>query len=142
MGEKHPFFFRRVQKKEKRNLSGGVFFVLGSLIAIRVFSKYIAITAILMTTFGDTAAALVGKKYGKNWLPLLKNRSMEGILAEFVVDFFIAYLFLNNLIVILTMAITATAVETLVDRLDDNLIIPIFAGFNGQLAIFLIALSH
>jgi len=36
------------------------------------------------------------------------------------------------------MAITATFVESIVEKLDDNLLIPLFSGFNGQLARYLL----
>ena len=36
------------------------------------------------------------------------------------------------------MAFTATIVETLIEKLDDNLLIPVFFGFNGQIVVFLL----
>ena len=49
-----------------------------------------------------------------------------------VVDLAVGFIFLNNIIVILFMAIIATIVETLLKPVDDNLAIPVVAGFAGQ----------
>ena len=80
---------------------------------------------------------LVGKRFGRTWIT--KTKTLEGLLAELCINLIIAYLILGNLVIILVMAFTATLVETLVDKLDDNLIIPLFAGFNGQLALYILA---
>jgi dolichol kinase len=137
------------RKKEKNRLGGDVFFLIGAILVLAVFDLRIAIAAILMTTFGDMTAALIGKKFGKHWLKYLKNRAWEGILAEFFVNILIGYLIffwgrfglINDLktwIVIFVMAITATIVETLIYKMDDNLLIPVFAGFNGQIALLIL----
>ena len=105
-----------------------------------------------MTTFGDLSAAVVGSRFGYHKLPILKKMSWEGTLTELVVDFLIAFiifvnpfvygtLLLSNYVlwgVVIVMAITATAVETCVYKLDDNLMIPVFAGFNGQMIFYIL----
>ena len=148
-GLKIPVLGRFFREKEKGRVGGEVFFMIGAIIVISVFSMEIAIAAILMTTFGDMAAALFGKAFGRTWIPKLKNRAVEGCAAEFFVDLIIGYLiffviFLASFqlpvsgkwIVILVMAATATIVETVIDKMDDNLLVPLFAGFNGQLVIW------
>ncbi|MDL5502392.1 MAG: CTP--2,3-di-O-geranylgeranyl-sn-glycero-1-phosphate cytidyltransferase, partial [Candidatus Methanoperedens sp.] len=98
----------------------------------------IASAAILMTTFGDASAAIFGKVFGRTWIKGLKNRAYEGCAAEFIVDIIIGLLFLPNLILVLMMAGTATIVETVTNKLDDNLLIPVFTGFNGQLTVIIL----
>lgn len=139
---KLPLFHKLYRKKEENTLSGNVFFLIGAIIAISVFAKEVAIAAILMTTFGDAAAALFGKKFGRTWIPKLKNRAVEGCMAEFAVDIFIGFVFLDLWPVILVMAGTATIVETVVDKIDDNLLIPVFAGFNAKIISYLLSLGH
>lgn len=138
-GKKLPYVHDLLRSKEHDRLGGHVFFTIGSLIAISVFSKEIASAAILMTTFGDASAAIFGKAFGRTWIKGLKNRAYEGCAAEFFVDILIGWIFLPDWITILIMAGTATIVETLANKLDDNLLIPIFSGFNGELALFLLA---
>lgn len=138
-GKKLPIVHSLFRIKEADRLGGHVFFTIGSIIAVSVFSKEIASAAILMTTFGDTSAAIIGKAFGRTWIHGLKNRAYEGCAAEFIVDIIIGWLFLQNWIVVLVMAITATVVETVTDKLDDNLLIPLFSGFNGQLVVLILA---
>ncbi|MCD4807803.1 MAG: SEC59/DGK1/VTE5 family protein [Methanococcoides sp.] len=132
---KIPIVWKLYRSKEKDKLSGTAYFLIGSIIAISVFSKEVAAAAILMTTFGDSAAALVGIRYGKRWIKGLPDRAWEGVFSEFFVNLVIGYLFLSNWIVALTMALVATIVETLIYKLDDNLIIPLFSGLAGHLAL-------
>jgi phytol kinase len=139
-GKKLPLFHSLFRIKEADRMGGHVFFTMGCIIAISVFSQDIASAAILMTTFGDASAAIFGKAFGRTWIRGLKNRAIEGCAAEFLVDIVIAALFLQSWIAILVMAGTATFVETITDKMDDNLLIPLFSGFNGQIIVFLLTL--
>lgn len=150
LGKKIPLISRLwavKRAKEKERLGGEVFFLIGAIICLAIFNLPIAITAILMTTFGDLAAALIGKKFGKHWIQKLKNRAWEGVIAELIVNIIIGFLIIGTFInkdisgwiIILTMAITATVVETVINKLDDNLLIPVFTGFNGQIALLIIS---
>ena len=128
---KIPLFHILFREKEKSQLSGHVFFTIGALISISVFSKEIAYASILMTTFGDLSAALVGKKFGRKRI-FGKTKSLEGCAAEFLVDFVIGYVFLDSLIIAFFMAFVATIVEAKSGKIDDNLAIPVFSGSSGQ----------
>ncbi len=130
---KIPFVWRLWRRKEKNRFGGPVFFLIGTIISLAVFDFPIALAAILMTTFGDMAAALIGKRFGNVYIT--KNRALEGVVAEFVVNFFIGAVIITNFWIALVMALTATIVESVVDKLDDNLLIPLFAGFNGQAVV-------
>ena len=132
---KIPIFWKLYRSKEKNKFSGNIHFLIGSIIAISVFPKEVASAAILMTTFGDSAAALIGISYGKNWIKGLPDRAWEGVISEFLVNLGIGYLLLSNWIVALTMALAATIVETLTYKLDDNLMIPLFSGLVGYLVL-------
>jgi phytol kinase len=136
---KLPIFHKLYREKEAESLSGNVFFLIGAIIAISAFSEEIAIAAILMTTFGDSAAAIFGKRFGRTWIPKLENRAVEGCMAEFIVDLLIGFIFLDSWLVILVMAGTATIVESVVKKMDDNLLIPLFSGFNAQMLTYIIA---
>ena len=91
-----------------------------------------------MTTFGDMVAALVGKRYGTTLI--YRNKTWAGFLAELATNIVVGFIVLTNLpgyiYIVLGMALSATIVETLVDELDDNLLIPIFSGFAGQVILF------
>jgi dolichol kinase len=135
------------RRKEKHMLGGDVFFLLGAILVLAIFDTKIAIAAILMTTFGDLAAALVGKKFGKH--KLIKNKSWEGTIAELIINLIIGFVVFfisqgiplstwQTWIIISFMALTATLIETSVSKLDDNLLIPVFAGFNGEILLIIL----
>ena len=135
-----PFFHVLFRRKEKLKLAGNVYFTLGAIIAFAIFDFKIATAALLMTTFGDMAAALFGIQFGKHWLKNIPHTAWEGVIAEFIVDLIIGFLLLSNWMIILAMALTATFVETIFIHTDDNLTIPIFSGFVGQ--VILLILNH
>jgi len=137
--KKLPIFHNLFREKEADRLGGYVFFTIGCIIAVSVFTQEIASAAILMTTFGDASAALFGKAFGKTWIPGLKNRAIEGCAAEFIVNVVIGLIFLPGWIVIIVMAGTATVVETLANKLDDNLLIPVFSGSCGQVVLLIMS---
>lgn len=141
-GIRIPFFYVMYRKSESDRFGGHIFFALGAISVISLFSREIAYAAILMATFGDLAAALIGKFYGKRrvFKKLFKNdKSIEGSASEFIIDFLIGLLIIGNPIVSLVMAFLATLTETAVNKIDDNLIVPVFAGFFGQITLIFLA---
>ncbi|WP_407282049.1 CTP--2,3-di-O-geranylgeranyl-sn-glycero-1-phosphate cytidyltransferase [Methanolobus sp. WCC1] len=137
-GFKLPVLHVVLRQKEKAAIGSYVYFTIGALIVVSVFSKNVAFAAILMTTFGDMSAALIGKKYGR--IRISNGKSLEGCIAEFIVDLTIAILLLENPIISLLMAFTATYVETIFVKIDDNLAIPIFSASVAELAFIILAL--
>ena len=125
------------RKEEANKLGGNVYFLIGVILSFAFFDYYIALTALLMTTFGDAAAALVGISFGKHYLKKHKTKAWEGIIAQFLVDVIISLIILNNLITALGMSLAATFVETKFHHIDDNLSIPIFSGFVGEILNFI-----
>jgi dolichol kinase len=137
-----PFFYTMYRENEANRLGGHIYFSLGAIAAISLFSKEIAYAAVLMTTFGDTAAALIGKFYGKRRIfqKIFKNdKSVEGSASEFIIDFLIGLLILGNPLVSLVMTFIATLTETAVNKIDDNLVLPILSGFFEQVTLILLA---
>lgn len=136
---KLPFFHQFIRPKEEYRVYGVIFFLSATIISFAVFDTAIALAAILMTTFGDMAAAIAGTKYGTTIL--FRNKTLVGFVAELAANLVIAVIisltFSINIYILILMAFAATATETLVDELDDNLIVPIVSGFLGQLLVFL-----
>ncbi|MDE1849052.1 MAG: CTP--2,3-di-O-geranylgeranyl-sn-glycero-1-phosphate cytidyltransferase, partial [Nanoarchaeota archaeon] len=132
---KIPFINSLYRESEKEKFSGSIYLILGMIIAFAIFDFNIALTAILMMLFGDTAAAIFGR-IGKHKIAHL-GVSWEGIISEFLVNVAIGLIFLSNIPVAFIMAFAATTVETLVDPIDDNLAIPVVAGFAGEALMIL-----
>ncbi|MBI2649774.1 CTP--2,3-di-O-geranylgeranyl-sn-glycero-1-phosphate cytidyltransferase [Candidatus Woesearchaeota archaeon] len=134
LGWRMPFFSQFIRSKEQNRMYGVIYFLSATIISLAVFDYKIALAALLMTTFGDMVAALVGKRYGSTLI--YRNKTWAGFLAELGTNLIVGFIILDSIYVILGMAIVATIVETLVDELDDNLLIPIFSGFAGQIILF------
>jgi len=138
LGWKIPFLSLFIRAKEENRMYGVVYFLSASIISLAVFDKKIALAALLMTTFGDMVAAVIGKRYGTTLI--YRNKTWAGFIAEIATNFIVGFLVLGSMsggiYIILGMAFVATIVETLVDELDDNLMIPIFSGFVGQIILF------
>ncbi|MFH1699993.1 MAG: diacylglycerol/polyprenol kinase family protein [Candidatus Zixiibacteriota bacterium] len=111
----------------KGGFTGASYILTTALICIIFFPKPIAIAALVFIIIGDTAAALVGRKYGKH--KLCRKKSIEGSLACLaslaVVSFLIPGL---PTPIGLVGALTATLAEAFCGRLDDNLFVPISSG--------------
>ncbi len=153
VGEKVPIlkniwqFVRR--DKEKNKLGGDIFFLIGAVLVLAVFDTEIAMAAILMTIFGDISAAVIGSTFGKHYLKHFRDKTWEGVLAEFFVNvvigivvFFlvleISFYSGGMWLIVFVMSLTATFVETVTSKVDDNLLIPLFSGFNGQIVLLLV----
>lgn len=134
LGWKMPFFSQFIRPKEENRMYGVIYFLSATIISLAVFDHKIALAALLMTTFGDMVAALVGKKYGTTLI--YRNKTWAGFIGELLTNLVVGFLVLDSIYIILGMAITATVVETLVDEMDDNLIIPVCSGFAGQVILF------
>lgn len=118
--------------EKKGAITGATYYLIGLFLCIVIFQKSVAIACILFIILGDTAAALVGKRWGR--IKLIGNKSLEGSAACFAVCILIT-LFLINPIVGITGAFFATLTELLPLRIDDNLTVPLVSGAIMQLMI-------
>jgi len=136
LGVRMPLLLLFIRPKEEHRLTGSVYFLVATIIALGVFDFRIALAALFMTTFGDLTASLVGKTLGKSLI--YRSKTWAGFFAEFIVNLIVGFIVLNNIYVIIGMAIVATFSEILVEEIDDNLVIPLFSGFVGQLIRFIL----
>jgi|TARA_B100001971_G_C18238870_1_gene569329 dolichol kinase len=136
---KIPGFSQLIRAEEQNKMHSTVYFLSATIMCLAVFDFKIALAALLMAIFGDMIAAMIGKKYGTTLI--FKNKTAIGCLSELVVNLLIGIIVLIGIYqayIIITMAFTATLVETFVNELDDNLLTPLFAGFAGQMIFFII----
>ncbi len=135
-----PFFHTIAREREAEHVGAELFFLLGALVAVATYTKAVACAVILMTSLGDMVASLVGKAV--RGPRLYKDKTVAGTGAELVMDI-VAVILVGQYVpaialpaaVVFAMAIAATVVETLVERIDDNLAIPVIAGFIGNLML-------
>jgi dolichol kinase len=132
---KIPRFLDVLRPHERNNITGSIFFVSATIISFAVFDYGIALLALLLTVFGDLASALIGIKFGRH--RIFKSKTMEGYLAGLAMNLLVGFLIIPAYpAVFITMAIVASTVELLTGKLDDNLTVPLFAGFTGQIIAY------
>ena len=89
----------------------------------------------LMTVFGDLVASLTGVAFGSK--KIFKNKSYIGTSCGLIANIAVGYIVMpQHSEIIIPMAVTASFVEMVTKKLDDNLTVPLFAGFVGQLVVF------
>ena len=105
-------------------LTGATYVMISSFFVLIFFDKYVCITSILIMSYADTAAAIVGKKYGKT---KIFKKTLEGSLAFFATSLIIILVMVPqvNLGLGLLAIILATLVESLPIDIDDNLSVPL-----------------
>ncbi len=123
-----------LHEKETRTFFTPTTTMIAITIALAVFKKEIAVAAILMMVFGDLAAHIGGKLFGRTDIGHT-GKTLEGGAAGAAVSLVVGTLALGSLAVALPMALTATIAELYTKDLDDNLFIILFAGLAGQLML-------
>ncbi len=124
-------YYRRIfggltRSIEAERFTGATFVFLGALPAVVLFPPTVAILAMLFMSLGDSAAALVGIRYGRL---RIGNKTLEGTAACFIVCLAIALAGGLPVSVALAGAATATLAELVPwGIINDNVAIPLFAG--------------
>ena len=138
---KHPdlnrfynrFFGRVTRDFERGRLTGAAYVMISSFILLLFFDMYVCIASILIMSYSDTAAAIVGKKYGKI---KVFNKTLEGSFA-FLITSLLIVLFIYpeiSLIYSLIAILAATIIELLPLKIDDNFTVPITAALIMSIA--------
>ena len=81
----------RDEEKTSTSLSGATYLFLSSTLTITLFSKEVAIFALIVLMISDSFAALIGRKFGKI---KIFEKSLEGSLS-FAISAFSIYYFLK-----------------------------------------------
>lgn len=128
-----------IRRTETNRYNGSTFLCFAFFIVILLFSRYIAITAMLFLSLGDAAAELGGKNFGR--LKIFQ-RSMEGTTSFFIVAFFIAYAFFEDWRIAFLGAFAGAMVELFSFEVDDNLTVPIGSAVALSLVLGLFHLGN
>ena len=123
--------------REKNRHTGLIYMIAGILLSLAVFDEKVAYAAILMGIFGDFIVGLLHGARIIGFAYVKKKRKFYELVIEFMVNFIVGIVVLHNVFVIALMALTATIVELMFDQ-EDNLAIPVFSGFVGQLLLWII----
>ena len=128
------------RRREYNKPSALLPFLLGTTVVFAVFDHWIAFTALMMLIVGDSASAAFGMMFGKKKIKGSKTYigTFAGLVANLATG---AVLMIEYPLVFIPMAITATAVEALTIKIEDNLTVPIAAAFAGYLATIIFSIS-
>ena len=112
--------------EQEGKLTGATWVMIGAVISIILFSKPVAIIALIFMSLGDTAAGLIGQRYGKH---KIWNKSWEGFFGGLFVCIIIGMNYsLLPMTISLSGAVAAMVMEILPIPLDDNFKIPLGSG--------------
>jgi dolichol kinase len=119
-----------LRKEEASRLTGTSYTLVASLIAFLVFPRDIAVVALAFLAVGDAMATIVGKKIGKT---RFLGKTLEGDLACFISCIVVGLIFYYagldiSLLAILVGSLGATIAGAIPLPVNDNLILPLFAG--------------
>ncbi len=136
------WFLDKFERKDVFPGKGALFFFLGSLLALSLFPRGIALASIAILTFGDSFAPLFGIYFGRIRTRLNGKRYVEGFVFGFFAAFAAAYFFVP-LVPALLGSFIAMSFEFLEVRfrgysIDDNIFIPLVSGAVIYSAIFLL----
>ncbi len=122
------YLFSMLRNHEKSGkYTGATWVFISSTLSIGIFPKDIAIISLIYMSIGDTAAGLIGRKFGRI---KIYNKTLEGALAGFIVCLILGLMIDLNLSKTLVAigALSAAIIELMSISIDDNLIIPLFSG--------------
>lgn len=113
---------------EKHQISAVFWTWLGSYLTMLIFPRReIVLSALGFMIFGDAAAAVAGKLWGRHQWPGGPGKSVEGSIA-FALAATAAGLWFLPVHVVLISALVVAGLESLRLPLDDNLWIPLVSG--------------
>ncbi|MBU4124663.1 MAG: hypothetical protein KKI14_04335 [Nanoarchaeota archaeon] len=128
------------RKKEFNKPSSMMSFMLAGVIVFAVFDYWIAFTAMMMMVVGDSLSAGAGMMFGKR--KIRRDKTYVGSFAGLIANLFAgAVIMWEYPLVFVPMALTATIIETLTNKLDDNLTVPITTAFVGFVITILFHIS-
>ncbi|OIQ20522.1 MAG: hypothetical protein BM556_00845 [Bacteriovorax sp. MedPE-SWde] len=126
-----------LRAEEQLKESASIPFLMGILLTILTFPKYMALVAIFTLAISDPFSAVIGIMFGKT--KIKEHRSLEGCIAFFGSTFVVHILVLFSLypesniklfFISLFSSIIVTWFDYLALKIDDNLTIPIVTALS------------
>lgn len=110
----------------KGDFTGAAYILTTACLVIALFDKPVAIASLAFIMTGDTAAALVGRKFG---IHRFRQKSLEGSLAFLAAAVITAFIIQDLAITVaLIGAGVATITEAVSFKIDDNASVPLVSG--------------
>jgi len=110
---------------------GALFFFVGTILALALFPKDIALAAVTILAVGDSVTALTGMRSGRIKHPLSDKKFLEGSIAGFIFASLGAAFFVLPLEALIAsfFSMMVEAVDSIKgSKIEDNITIPLVAG--------------
>lgn len=125
----HRFRFLAALNGVDRQSFGEVWFPLGVATLAAFFPHHPYVYGMLVLGLADAFAALVGVRFGRRGLPLVRGKTVWGSTAFCATAVLIGVAFAGELSLGVVAAATAlTAAEAVTSRGADNVVVPVLAG--------------
>ncbi|QQR80076.1 MAG: hypothetical protein IPJ69_12175 [Deltaproteobacteria bacterium] len=127
-----------MRERERKSISSATWYMGSMLVVFLIFPKDVSILTLLFVALGDTAAGIVGVKWGRHRLS--SHVSLEGSLAAYVVCFISTFIFTKYVFVHFHLSTAnlwlfsflggwvGAISESTFKKFDDNLVIPMVSA--------------
>jgi dolichol kinase len=128
-----PILYQLIDKLERPTVKktspaqGAIYYIIGIILSLLLFTTPIALTCIIATSLGDAASTIIGKNHGAHKIPYNTHKSIEGSTACLIFATIGATTQISPILAIIA-GITSTITESLPLPLNDNLSIPLSIG--------------
>jgi glycerol-3-phosphate acyltransferase PlsY len=112
---------------EEKFFAPTFFTLLASLLLVGLLPFLPSLCALLVLSFADPSAALIGIHHGRHKWVYNPQKSLEGSMVMAFVTFFLLFPFVSPL-PSAVVAISVTLFESMPLAVSDNLVIPLFTG--------------
>lgn len=117
-------FGKITRYNEYKTLSGASWVLMGAVATIYLFNEKSAIIGLIVMSLADSAAALIGIKYGAT---RFFKKSLEGTIAFFITTYLVIFILASaSIMLTFITSIIVTTIELFsTPKLNDNILIPI-----------------
>lgn len=117
-------------EKERDTLTAATHYAVAASLSVYFFDKWIAVAVLLFLAFGDTAAHVIGVKWGKKRIGSKQSeKTVEGSFACMVICLSVSSLLPQpGLFVLFVGSVVASLVEFFPFGIDDNFTLPLISG--------------
>lgn len=139
------FFGAVAHAHERHRVNSSTWYLTALMLLSLLVAPAVSAVAVAVLGFGDPAAALIGRRFGR--IRLRAGRSLEGSIGFVAVGALVAFVtasallpgtVASHLIVAVVAGITGAVVEMFSTSLDDNLTIPLAVAASVRAAIALL----
>jgi len=139
-----PWLMKHLERKENLKKfpgKGAIFYLIGVFFTVAFFPLDIAMPAIIILAFADSASYIFGVRFGKTQHPFTRKKFIEGMVAGITAGSIGASIFIpwQEALAASFFAMVAEGIEIKIGLtdVDDNIVIPVVAAITISVVRFL-----